>query len=196
MRAIRAHLRHRRVDAAVAVGAGLEHHVTVSRIVTAVLVLCSMAATAWACPIPDPPEPESWTTLTMIGVVLLVPISLCSTVIAVMGSWDRFPPPDRIPATGIDRIARRARLTWAIVVGVLVAASAAVPAILAVAIGPFALLARAQLAIGRLRRADVRVLRGERHVVIVCHGANPIWLRASPQQVAQCAMPRATIVRA
>ena len=132
----------------------------------------------------------------MIGLVLLVPASLCSSVIAVMGSWDRFPPPDRIPATGIDRIARRARLMWAIVVGLLVVASSVVPAVLAVAVGPFALLVRAQLALGRLRRTDVRVLAGERHVVIICPGGNPIWLRASPQQVAQCAMPRAMIVRA
>jgi hypothetical protein len=136
---------------------------------------------------------ETW---ELIGLGTLLPLALVGAVIAAMGSWDRFPPSQRIPAAGAERIARRRRLAWASVVAVLLAPSYVFTPFLAVAIAPLAFLVRAQLAISRLQAPGVCVFAGERHVVIVCRGANAIWLRATPQQVAQCAMPRATIVRA
>src|SRR5687767_4576417 len=116
----------------------------VRRIVITLTMLCSMTATAWACP-PTPPD-DDW---KFIGLGTLLPLSLIGSLMAVMGSWDRLPPSQRIPTAGVERIARRRRLAWASVVVILLAPSYVFTPFLAVAIGPLAFLVRAQLAISR-----------------------------------------------
>jgi hypothetical protein len=125
---------------------------------------------------------------------VILPVSWIGALLAIVGSWDRVLPDHRIPAA-IEPVARRARSFWLLATCALVAPCVAAPQFALAIAGPVALMLRAHLAIRRLARPDVWVLADERHVVILCPGAKPIWLRASPRRLAQCAMPRATIVR-
>jgi hypothetical protein len=175
------------------------------RSAVAVTLLFASTTTAWACPPPDHirPDDNALAAVALFAAALVVMLSWSLAACSISISRDPFGTP--ITTDGVARLARRKRAGWLVLTALLIAPSIVVtPAtawasvayvLAAAALGPLGLALDVHVAIVRLRRAGAYVLANERHVVVVGPRGGCVWLRADPQQLAQCAMPRATIVR-
>jgi hypothetical protein len=158
------------------------------------MLLCASAGPALACP-PEDRMPEGF------PFVLGVLVVMASWIASALALRDR-PAPAGLPiaTAAVEPMAQRRRALWVglsaafvVPIGIVTALDVWAPFVVfgtAASVGPILLATRAHGMIVRLRRGDACVLADDRHVAV-----GGIWMRVSPRRLAQCGMPRATIVR-